>query len=553
MNFIITHTKEKINTTTPILIGLVLFLLFFFLPLLTYNHTDGSGDLGKYLQSPVRIIFGDLPYRDFWLILPPGEVFFPYFIYKIFGLNINMVLIFSIVINAAIGFFSFLLGAYLLKNNLLAIVVAFLVFFSGTPARYATYTYPHIYLLFTITSVLLFLRSLKNSKNPGLFWAGLFIGIAFFFRFYEVGAAFLAAVLTIFFYSKITGRMFPEIIKSLGIFCMGTFLVFMTLLPVFRGICQPMLREVLKESACHAIILGKNFPYFLDVRLRLDSFLIHLHAVVRNESQFFAKDLIISFYELFRAICFSIPFLLPFFIVAILPWYLKTKEPSQYQKIVFLFFSLWGISSLPKALSMSDLPRIAFSITPLFVPLVILLQRLSGVTEKNRTTLGKIIFPCVGIITALLLLRFPFSILRTVKDLVKDHYPVSTNYGTLLLENKSEADDINSVIAAIRKYTEEGDYIFVVPEYAPPLYALTKRRNSTYYDSFHDLFARPTIQKQQGICRDLLTKNTNLIVYYSDQRKGTFVNHCALVDKCIKDNFQPIDKTGDLWMYISKK
>jgi hypothetical protein len=56
------------------------------------------------------------------------------------------------------------------------------------------------------------------------------------------------------------------------------------------------------------------------------------------------------------------------------------------------------------------------------------------------------------------------------------NFEVITKHGTLLLKNKSEAYDINSAITFINKNTREEDYIFVIPGFAPPFYAMTNRK-----------------------------------------------------------------------------
>ena len=36
----------------------------------------------QYLNNPVRILRNQVPYKDFWLLFPPGEVLIPALIYK---------------------------------------------------------------------------------------------------------------------------------------------------------------------------------------------------------------------------------------------------------------------------------------------------------------------------------------------------------------------------------------------------------------------------------------------------------------------------------------
>jgi len=91
--------KGWVDKKSPQFISLFLGIFVFLLLFVNYNHTDGGGDLAEYLNNPLRVINGELPYRDFWLVFAPGEVILPALIYEIFGLNINLLLLFSITIS----------------------------------------------------------------------------------------------------------------------------------------------------------------------------------------------------------------------------------------------------------------------------------------------------------------------------------------------------------------------------------------------------------------------------------------------------------------------
>jgi len=137
------------------------------------------------------------------------------------------------------------------------------------------------------------------------------------------------------------------------------------------------------------------------------------------------------------------------------------------------------------------------------------------------------------------------------------HYEVSTEYGTLLFKNESEAINVNDVIKFINRNTEKGGYIFVTPWYAPPFYALTNRKNPTYYDSLIDLVARPSDEKRKKVCNDLLNKDTKLIIHYADwgfdnKKELQFLNTCPILQRGIEENFELVEKYGCYWMYVPK-
>lgn len=72
-SFLVT-VKEKSDNINPLLLAMILFMIFLLLLVTTHNLRTAEGDLAEYLNNPLRVINGELPYRDFWLLFPPGVV-----------------------------------------------------------------------------------------------------------------------------------------------------------------------------------------------------------------------------------------------------------------------------------------------------------------------------------------------------------------------------------------------------------------------------------------------------------------------------------------------
>jgi len=536
--------KEKVDKINPIILAMTLFMIFLLLSLATYNRTTAGGDMAEYINNPLRVINGELPYRDFWLLFPPGEVFLPALIYRVFGLNINILLIFSVVISAFVGLFSFLLGRSIFRDNFFATIVAMLVFFNGTTGRY---------FLLLLISVLLFIKYLRNNGAIELFLTGIFIGLAFLFKLYVVGAAFLAFFLTIFIHSNFDAKPFSHSVKHVAILFSGVLPVLGIASLALMDIWQCMVKEIVIESVSHGTSM--NLPYFNDSILYLRLILTDLKRVWETGGCFYVVKM---FYHLAIFINITISYLLPFLLVGISIWYLIDKKLEKSAKVIVLFFLFWGMFTFPKALGRSDICHLALSITPLFFLLIFLLQKSIEKIEENKTSFGKFITYGLVVITFLLLVSVPLFLVQTGFVLVRPHYEVSTKYGTLLFQNESEAININDVIRFINKNTDEGDYIFVTPWFAPPFYALTNRKNPTYYDSLIDLVARPSDEKQKRVCNEILNKDTKLIIHYADwgfdnKPELQFLSTCPILQRCIEDNFELVEKYGRYWIYVPKK
>lgn len=543
--------EKRVDKINPFFLAVALFLIFLLLPLATYNHTTAGGDMAEYLNNPLRVINGDLPYRDFWLLFPPGEVFLPAFIYKVFGLNINIVLIFSVVITAFIGLFSFLLGRLVFRDNFFSMISAILVLFNGI-THYLGYTYIHMYLLLLLISAFFFTKYLRNNGAIELFLGGIFVGLAFLFKLYEVGAAFLAFFLIIFIHSKFDAKTFSHSIKSIAVFCGGVLLVISLASLALIEIWQPMVKEIAIESVLTGTSM--NRPYFTNSIWYLGLILTDLKGVIETGDILYVVK---TFYHSANFINVTLSHLLPFLLVGISTWYLIGKKLKESDKVVVLFFLLWGMFTFPKALGRSDMSHLAHSIVPLFFLLLFLLQKSIEKFEANKNLLEKFITYGFVITTLLLLIPAPFFFVNSGYALAKPHYEVSTKYGTLLLSYESEAKDVNAVIGFINKNTEQGDYIFVTPWFAPPFYALTNRKNPTYYDSLIDLVARPSDEKQIKICNDLLNKDPKLIIHYADwgfdnKEELQFLNTCPILQRCIENHFELVGKYGHYWIYVPK-
>jgi hypothetical protein len=97
--------------------------------------------------------------------------------------------------------------------------------------------------------------------------------------------------------------------------------------------------------------------------------------------------------------------------------------------------------------------------------------------------------------------------------------------------------------------------MFVTPWFAPPFYTLTDRRNPTYYDSLIDPVALPSREKQEAICRDLLSKPTRIVVDYPDwgfdnAPRMQWRAACPLVEECIATHFTRVAAYGRYWIYV---
>lgn len=79
-NKIITEVLKRI--TSPIFISVSLFLFF---QLRIFNLSVNIADEGFFLYSAKQIALGQIPYKDFFMHVTPGNYYLLAFLFKIFG------------------------------------------------------------------------------------------------------------------------------------------------------------------------------------------------------------------------------------------------------------------------------------------------------------------------------------------------------------------------------------------------------------------------------------------------------------------------------------
>ena len=172
----------------------------------------------------------------------------------------------------------------------------------------------------------------------------------------------------------------------MAVFCSGVLLVVGITSLALIDIWQPMVKEIAIESLSHGTSM--NRPYFTNSIGYLGLILTDLKGVWETGGYFYVVKI---FYHLANFVNVTLSHLLPFLLVGISIWYLGGKKLKKSDKVVVLFFLLWGMFTFPKALGRSDMSHLAHSITPLFFLLIFLLQKSIKKSEENKTSLGKFI------------------------------------------------------------------------------------------------------------------------------------------------------------------
>ena len=533
--------------------SLILLLWFGCVGFVRYNQTDLSGDLGELVNDPVRILRGELPYRDFWLLHPPGEAYLPALLYR-FAYSVNLLLLFNICISVLIGLVSFWITSSMSGSRTAPIVAASLTFFAGVPYQYAGYAYLHAYFLALLIAASQLLLYLQTHHRRPLFLAGVAIGIAFLFRTYLTGAAAAAVFVTVTLESRRRPIPWSSTVQLLFMVCLGCTLILGMATVLLYPILPAMWHAVMVDSLSHATI--NRTRYGVAINQLTGEFLAAVQEF--SSASHFLEHPLKLVYKASNLLKITALHVLPF--VSIGFWVMLRRvqrhiNHASYWMLVFFF--CWGCLTFIRAFSRGGHPfPLSQAATPLFFALALLCK--PWIVQWQETRRGfDWVLAAVNIV--LIISLGQAAILQTAQRLMSLRHPVqvvTAPHGSLIYKDESEAKNLQTLIDRVLSSTSESDFIFVVPWDAPAIYALTGRRNPTFYGSNIDLFYRPTEEKEKDVCRALQKHHVKLIISQTDW-PGVAWNavrqeRLIIVDSFIHEHFERVGEFGFYSLYERK-
>jgi hypothetical protein len=139
-------------------------------------------DEGNFVYGAARILEGELPYRDFFTIYFPGQFYILALIFKVFGNFLIAGRLFSTACYAFIGILGFLIAEKLANLKLASFSWLLIVLWFGAFGFIHLNTPIPTALVFSLASLLLFMKFLQSFQKRYLFFAGVLAGISAFFR-----------------------------------------------------------------------------------------------------------------------------------------------------------------------------------------------------------------------------------------------------------------------------------------------------------------------------------------------------------------------------------
>ena len=539
--------RNNLNKMRPVNLAILLFIITLSFLLLTPKHTFAGGDLAMFLNGQVRVAQGETPYKDFWTPYGALESYLPGTIYKYFGESINSILIINLLISSLVVFFTFVLAWKIFKDNFYSVIVALLVFFNGLYWR--TFYYIHAYILFLLISAIFLIVYLENKNKSYLLFSGIFSGIAFLFKVELAGAYGVALGIFLIFHNYLQKNKFSNLLNNLFIVALGFALPFLLLVLIYPQVSHHIFKDMIFDALDSGTSM--NLPYFHSII----SYKILLSQKLSNFVGFSPLKILEIAYLFINIILISLNYLLPFIVIGYFTYWLKSSKTGVNLIQPIIFMLLWSIMTLPKSLGRSAASQLSHALMPLFFVQIALFIWFSQKYKPSKIVLSfKIITLSILILSAMVV----FS--SSANVLIKENYEIRSQHGSLLTDEKNIAEETNKVIQLIYQYApSDEDHIFVSTQEAPPFYALTNRKNPTYYSSMFDVIIRPSVEKQKKMCADLIEKNTKIIIHdpywgFDKLRRSDrmFLPTAQTLHNCIVQDFEFSTNIGKYQIYLPK-
>lgn len=460
-------------------IALCLFLFFSVLALLVSNRTSGIEDVGEYLNNPVRVLYGEMPYRDFWLLMPPMEVFAPAALYRVFGLNMQALLAVNSLISALTGALAFMLGRAALTGKKRAMIFSLLIFFNSALLWYAGWNHSNWFMLSIISSAFFFMRYLKNEDGSALAYAGGFAALASSFRLYESAPFYIGCLIALWMHKKNAESFF----KNCLLLLLPLVTLWVTLMALF--FTPDGVLAAYKAIAIDAVSHG---------RAAYGGLLPDLHGDLLGMRRNTTPNGFLGLWRLsYYAGNFSrhiLNYCSIFFALLIAAYLLKKKDGEKGATAWLCAWLLFNVLKIGEGL---DSTVLCFAMPPAFLLIL----------RHTKTD---------AFVAAVVFFSFYGAAGEYAARIVKNKYPIHAKGGTLFTDDRQFAEETEAVLKEINGISDPQGSIAILHRGPYPFFAATGRKNATAYDSLIDLLLRPSAEKEKTICDTIIWNRTRLAV-----------------------------------------
>ena len=503
--------------------------------LIYYNVGISLGDEGIFVNSTLRIMDGQIPYRDFFYY-PPGANYILAALFKLFGVDLLVGRLLWVSVVSANVLLTFAIGRRImpLPYAVVSSVAALLV-----PGPWHKSLIPFFFL----SSSALAVRYISGKGVANALLCGVLSGAVVYFRYDTAVFVFLSYMLLVFF-SNIQGMrqgggaapwLRESASLSLG---MATALIPASLFFLRMEGGVAIVRDVLFSAAGEKGAMGFPLPPL--------------------DSSLFTGGLT----DIFGRLMFYMPVAVIAATGAVV-LVRASRAGIGRDELLLVFLMAAGLFAYNQTLVRADLPHLLQSIQVEYILVPYLAAQSVRFLENRRVGRPSPIFPARSAVLAFLLATFGlFTYLNVSKanfytgsiGVLRDKEVPLGIPGAEVYTDREDHDNIKGLVEYIRANTSASEPVWVAP-FAPMLYVLSGRKNPTRYDGiFPATLTKPGFEKEY--IGEIERSGVRLIVFqdmkFTDKESSRLRNYAPGVYGFIQANYEKKAEFGGYQVYMKK-
>jgi hypothetical protein len=511
-------------------------------------------DEGITVYGAARIMQGEIPYRDFWAIYPPGQFYALALLFKFFGASIIVERIYSGIVSFLIVVFTYCLTRKLVSQKFALISWFLITLWIGGPFFF--YSYPILpAIMFALISCLCLSEFIFKKRKWGLLLAGISTGVAVLFR-HDIGFyTFLSetAVIIPFEYvslSKNANNRAWRVFEGLQTWSKYLVGVIVVILPATGFLIYNVpVRELLSDLI---LFPAMTFPKYRS---------LPYPGPIPNPTGIIGGGQTIFNYAI--ETLGRVPFYFPPIVFAItlvgIMFSICNRRNLSEQKWLTILLFLLGVTFFNQAISRSDKIHLLPAITP---TIILFPSLLSNIVRKDNIMSHFAIRSFLYFLALLVVLSFTLDSLKriiktgSILPLTTDLVSMDVNRARGIYLPAEQAGHLTKAVGYIQSCVPEEGKIFVGNSrhdrsFANDImfYFLSERHSATKY---HDLHPGLTTTRpiQREIIDELNRYGVNYIVLWSglenvrEPNKSGESSSISDLDDFIRNNYKNIIRFG---------
>jgi hypothetical protein len=359
-------------------VALYVFLPFsFFYLFLFINQGINVYDEGLVVYGALRVMQGDVPYKDFWAIYAPGQFYVLAGVFKLFGVSLMVERVWSTFVRLALLVCTYLIARKIVTQKFSLVSCFLLMIWLGSFQFYGSPIIPS--LLFALLGGFCCLNFLQKQRRVWLFMAGIMTGITALFRhdigFYTLFSVILIIFSFIFFISSSRGASIAD--RIFRVIKLGTFYVGGTAI-IFLPIFFYFIHSVPKDDLVLDFI---KFPFVIYPKVRALPF----PSPLQNFDQLLSGT--ISLFNFAIDILNRLPFYAPLITYTIIIIIFLARisqriiEWGKWENWGILFLLILGIVFFNHVLVRSGSPHLMATFIPSMILFSVVLMTISQIKK----------------------------------------------------------------------------------------------------------------------------------------------------------------------------